>query len=343
MADKKITDLAAIASVAGADLVAVVDDVAGTPTTTKATVDQVFSNRDFCSFGATPASAGTIRLPDGASLYSTSGGVDRPLVSHSSSVIVLGGFSANECGGIYNRISSTCDWRVQIAGTNQLVVNETRTALGTVLDIKTNPSTFGDINLPSSSSGIASISNTAGVDMVWMKSFGNDLHIGASHAGGTKVPGNLTLWNGGDQIQQIGGEAYWVVGASQRFRFWCGGNELYRLGSASALFAKPILGFDTPQGAVNGRALLPNGAAGTYVVLSADYSMAGIYIPSGALYSTVLMPHPANESGTYYKPFENLLMSPMTISTGTGSTYALPAGASRILAFTPYGVAATHT
>jgi len=41
MADSKITGLPAIASVAAADLFVVVDDVAGTPTSTKATADQV--------------------------------------------------------------------------------------------------------------------------------------------------------------------------------------------------------------------------------------------------------------------------------------------------------------
>ena len=41
MADSKITALPAIASVAGADLLVIVDDVAGTPATTKGTVTQL--------------------------------------------------------------------------------------------------------------------------------------------------------------------------------------------------------------------------------------------------------------------------------------------------------------
>lgn len=41
MADKKITELAALTSLAGADLFAVVDDVAGTPTTKKTSVADV--------------------------------------------------------------------------------------------------------------------------------------------------------------------------------------------------------------------------------------------------------------------------------------------------------------
>jgi hypothetical protein len=41
MADSKITALPAIASVVGADLLVIVDDVAGTPATTKGTVTQL--------------------------------------------------------------------------------------------------------------------------------------------------------------------------------------------------------------------------------------------------------------------------------------------------------------
>lgn len=83
MADAKITDLAATAGLADADLIAVVDDVAGTPTNQKSTFTQVWNwivskfaalnvafGTDYAAIGSAPATSGVFRLG------STAGSVD---------------------------------------------------------------------------------------------------------------------------------------------------------------------------------------------------------------------------------------------------------------------------
>lgn len=75
--------------------------------------------------GSGVATDGVMRVAGGFTMKSIVGGVNRPVLEATTgAVVILGGFNAGDCGGLYNRVSTGSDWRVQIGGVNQLVVTE---------------------------------------------------------------------------------------------------------------------------------------------------------------------------------------------------------------------------
>jgi hypothetical protein len=143
MANKKITDLPASAGLVAADLVEVVDDVAGTPTSQKATLTQVRAalvtgivnaevdaaaaiagskvspdfgaqnivTTGFASLGTTPATAGVLRIPYSASDTvigaKDSGGVDRAIISRPFADYNQFGYAAAQQKVVWYSSSST--------------------------------------------------------------------------------------------------------------------------------------------------------------------------------------------------------------------------------------------
>ncbi len=89
------------------------------------------------TIGSSVATAGDIRGASGFNIQYNVGGVNRPLIQGSSGAqIVIGGFAANECLGIINRVTTGGTIYNQINGNNYLTITETLTTSG-------NPIAFG--------------------------------------------------------------------------------------------------------------------------------------------------------------------------------------------------------
>jgi hypothetical protein len=71
--------------------------------------------------GATVSATGSVRLPDGGSIVSVSGGLDRPVISHSAGTVVAGDFT--NIGQILLRTNAGAGVNLQCNSLNQLVTS----------------------------------------------------------------------------------------------------------------------------------------------------------------------------------------------------------------------------
>lgn len=79
----------------------------------------------------TVATAGAFRVAGGFNVISNVGGTNRPILEATAGAeVIMGGFAASECVGIYERISTGGTWRVQMAGANNIIVTEAGTQFG---------------------------------------------------------------------------------------------------------------------------------------------------------------------------------------------------------------------
>lgn len=146
--------------------------------------------------------------------------------------------------------------------------------------------------------------------------------------------GSDNQWRAGN-----GGEpAGYVFHGGGNFGWYRSGNYGFYTDTTSFQFATPRHGFSVPY-ASEGRATQAMADA-NQVAAAAVYSRAEIKC-TGALTAgrTLTLPHPASEDASYEKKIENATTGgfSITVSTGTGTTYALALGTKKV-SITPDGV-----
>lgn len=78
--------------------------------------------------GATVSATGTIRLSDACSINSITGGVDRPMISHSGGTVIVG--DASNIAVIINRANAAGQMFNQVNGNNHLTINPAGIQIG---------------------------------------------------------------------------------------------------------------------------------------------------------------------------------------------------------------------
>lgn len=160
--------------------------------------------------------------------------------------------------------------------------------------------------------------------VLWHWGTGNELFVGTNEGFTSTQPGNVRISSAG----------YVMLGGGS-------GNQDLVVGNTGGINGTrlPIVGHGSSPHAMSGRA--PQAMAdANQTPAAAVYSRAEIQC-TGALTAirTLTLPHPASEDASYEKKIENATTGgfSITVSTGTGTTYALALGTKKV-SITPSGV-----
>lgn len=172
-------------------------------------------------------SSGNLRLPSGFISAFVVGGVDRGFFELTSGAeIIFGDFTG--IAGIYNRLSAG-DWRVQIAGSNYLIVSTSKIESPGPIAIGALPATTGDLRLDNE--GAIRYRNAAdNQNLELIRGVSNDSVYIGTPGGGTN---NVIPWGDGYFISKCNSGFLAGNGAGVN---WCG------VDSANAQFTVPVRG-----------------------------------------------------------------------------------------------------